>query len=345
MIKRRLNWLLTGWVALWLATAGLLVVLMPDAVRYAECWRTFYWDAHHIHDLLAGEGLGTLVSDFLTQFLATRCSAALMIGGLYATACLVIVALAGRWLQGRRLGIVAAVTVLGLGGVTAWWTMGKSSVRGTEGRWRSEMCLVHEQRWDNVLRLTDGRRLSNQLELNLRNLALAETGGLAKQFKAQPNADINHLVVLKIGSPEVAAMLSDIYWSMGEVSMSQYYAFEANEKMGNLSPRLLQRLALTNIVYGEYRVAEKYLKWLDKTLFYHKWAQHCRTLLRDEAVNNDPVLSLKRRCIPRENCFPSARSIPYDLEQLLKQCPEHRSSREYLEAIQSHSDATRPLPQ
>lgn len=88
---------------------------------------------------------------------------------------------------------------------------------------------------------------------------------------------------------EVAAfILSDIYLQMGFfpqqqlcfVNLSQRAAFEAMEAIPNYgkSGRSLQRLVETNIITGNYEVAQKYLDILDETLFYRKWAKKMRPL-------------------------------------------------------------------
>lgn len=316
----------------------LLAQILPDAVCFAEQWHTFYWDVEHCREVIRQEGQLQFVSDFFTQFLHARWSAAL----LYAIPCtLVCMLLRGLvapllnkyippvrpwlcWLLPVLLCVALAVT-------GCYFTV--QGMQGTGARFKGQMCLVARQDWTAILAQNERRTINNSLELNIHNLALAETGQLQQRLMEQPCRDVNSLFVLDIQSPYVAALLSDIYWSMGEISMSQMYAFEANEKMKNLSPRLLQRLVLTNIVFGHYAVARKYLKWLEKTIFYRGWANHYLQLLSDEAVASDVVLNQKRACIPVENGFPSAQSVVYDLQQIIDNNPSHRPSAEYLGAL------------
>ncbi|MDO4955874.1 MAG: DUF6057 family protein [Bacteroidales bacterium] len=315
------------------AYAAIVLVLawqLPDWIGFSEQWRTFYWDWAWVSENAHENGWLQVVSDFFVQFLANKWSAAL----LYALPCLLIwIALSAilkRWLKGWVLRI-APIAIM-LAGAWIFLCNGLQNIDSNQ-RFKGQMCLVGKANWQEIIKQSQGRTISNHLELNMLNLALAETGNLKDHLKDQPSQDVNALFVLKIESPYVSALLSDVYWSAGEISMSQYYAFEANEKMDNLSPRLLKRLALTNIAFGHYAVAEKYLKWLDKTLFYSDWSQKCRALLNDKAVEADPVLKLKRKCIPEENCFPSVSSIVYDLQKIVAKNPEHTTSQQYLDAL------------
>lgn len=314
---------------------GIFIALLPDSVGFAEQWRTFYWDAQYCCSVIEEHGVWQLISDFFVQFLATRWSAACLLALPATVVSGVLLSglqrLAKRCFQHVKplvLTLVLSALAIGMTSVLTFLV-----TQGRETRFRGQMCLVEDQNWEKIIGQCKNRKVNNLLELNMLNLSLAETGQLQKRLREQPCQDVNSLFVLQIHSPYVAALLSDIYWSMGEISMSQMYAFEANEKMNNLSPRLLKRLVLTNIVFGYYEVAAKYLNWLDKTLFYHAWSAHYRQLLNDVAVNKDLELRLKRACIPAQNVFPSAQSVMYDLEQILATNPEHATSAEYLSAI------------
>lgn len=316
--------------------SGLLWLTLPDWCGFDAQWHTFYWDSEYCLEQLSQHGGFTrLCQDFWLQFMERPLSAACA----WALPCLLVFWLLtsllrmalGRWSWGQRLAEPVSLLLVGCG---AWMLLCNGMMPITSAqRFKAQMCMVADEDWEKIIAQSQGRRLNNALEVNLRNLALAETDQLTSRLKEQPYNDIQSLVVLEIGSPYISAMLSDIYWTMGEISMSQMYAFETNEKLGNLSPRLLKRLVLTNIVFGHYKVAEKYLNWLDKTLNHSEWAKHYRTLLNDEAVEADPVLSVKRRCIPRQNCFPSLQSVRYDLQLIVAENPAHKPSKQYLEAI------------
>lgn len=313
-------------LSLYLLFALLLFALLPERIGFATLWKTFYWDMEYVRDLLAQPGgLSTLVTNFMVQFMANRWTAALLLALPCWLVCLGIDALISRWWP--RLSTLVSALAVAAG---AWVLLCDGLSKTTADKeFQTQMCQLARRDWQQLATSTKGT--NNLLELNLRNLAWAEMGQLPQHVMPQQGGDV--LVVSSFQSPYVAAMVSEIYWTMGEVAMSQCYAFQANEKLGNLSPLLLKRLAQTNIVYGQYDVARKYLRWLQKSLFDRDWAETYLTKLSDEAVEADPELRLKRRCIPGQNGFPSLRSVVYDLQQIIASNPEHKTSAQYLDAL------------
>ena len=305
--------------------------ILPDAFRFGECWHTFYWDGPWVSQRIADAGFKTLVDDFFTQFLATRWSASLMLSLGMALASWLLYSCVSKW--DRRGWCFFAVLTVGMGGFSLWLSH-QRAYQDVEGRFRNQMMLVHDGQWEEIIEQSSGRIVNNLLEQNLRNMALAETDQLDTRLMEQPCQNIYSIYVQDIQSLYVAAMLSDIYWSMGHVAFSQQYAFQTNEKMGNVSPRLLQRLADCAIIYGQYELAAKYLWWLDHTLFYRDWSRQRRVLLwDDEAVNAHPELGQLRRCLIAENRFSGSRGLDKDLQCIIDQCPEHRQTQQYLNAL------------
>lgn len=236
------------------------------------------------------------------------------------------------WKKGRPILLFSMGFSLSLAGTLA--ATGVFSKPSAQDRFTALMVLSGREDWKGIIDYAQRHPSANPLEINIVNLAYAELGQLADRFSRQRNPKVQDLFALEINSPYVAALLSDIYWSMGEISMSQMYAFEANEKLGNLSPRLLRRLVKTNILFGYYAVAEKYLNLLETNPSQRAFVRHYRSLLSDEAVSNDNELHTKQLCIPEENGFPSSRSLPYDLQVIVQKNPAHHTSAQYLRAIQ-----------
>lgn len=109
---------------------------------------------------------------------------------------------------------------------------------------------------------------------------------------------MNSIMTTDMNSLQVTMLLTDVFYAMGYVNMSQLCAFESQECIDNKSPYLWQRLVVTNLENGAYAVAEKYIHKLERTLAYRDWARERRKFLyNDAAVRRDPVLGLKRKCI------------------------------------------------
>ncbi|MDD4514277.1 DUF6057 family protein [Massilibacteroides sp.] len=188
--------------------------------------------------------------------------------------------------------------------------------------------------WDKIVNKCDKTPMTNLLYQNYLNVALAEKGVLADNLFSYPCVDIRSIYVTGNKTPYISALLSDVYFSMGHIALSQRYAFEANESVGNYSPRMIQRLVQTNLAYGYYGTAQKYLRLLNKTLFYKDWTiQHQHFLWDDKAIEQDSVLGAKRRCLFPDNRFSGYKGLDDDLKQIIIQNPSHKTTIQYLGSL------------
>jgi hypothetical protein len=133
----------------------------------------------------------------------------------------------------------------------------------------------------------------------------------------------------------VSALLSDLFFSMGHISRSRRMAVETNVcAKGAGNPRMLQRLVQTSLIYGAYPVAEKYIFLLEQTRNYKAWAQEQRLFLwNEEAIEQDSVLGLKRKCIPRTDFMEEVNSLETELLQIAGQNPAHKATLHYAGAL------------
>ena len=178
--------------------------------------------------------------------------------------------------------------------------------------------------WDEVLRLSQGP-ISNYLYLNYLNRALAEKGVLGDQAFAFNQHGPQGLMVGWDKTFSVSLLLSDVYFTLGEIALSQEMAFEANVSViGAGSPRCLMRLVQTNLIFGAYPIAEKYLRLLEQMPVYREWARQHRTFLYDDAaVKADPLLGMKRRGLPTASDLAGIHGLEHDLLLRAKQQPEY----------------------
>ena len=89
-----------------------------------------------------------------------------------------------------------------------------------------------------------------------------------------------------LGSRTAAYMMSDVYMYAGMVNMAQRASFEAMASIEDfsMSGRALQRLTETALVTGQYRVAEKYILILEKTVYYRDFARRMRELVENPSL-------------------------------------------------------------
>jgi len=194
---------------------------------------------------------------------------------------------------------------------------------------------MRTEQWDKLINRCEGKEIKNYLYLCCLNVALAEKGALADRMFSFNQRGVQGIYVPWNQTSQLSVLLSDVYFSMGHIALAQRMAFEGNESAPNsLGPRTLKRLVQTNIIYGFYPVAEKYLDLLEQTKYYRKWAhEHRRFLWNDIAVEKDSLLGMKRKCIPAENLLSEVKGLYVDLECIAKQNPAHRASIQYAGAL------------
>ena len=193
---------------------------------------------------------------------------------------------------------------------------------------------MRTEQWDKIIERSSGD-LRNYLYKCCLNVALAEKGELAEQMFSFDQQGLQSIYVSWNRVPHISVLLTDIYFSMGHIAMAQRMAFEANESMPNAGgSRMLKRLVQTNLIYGTYPIAEKYIDLLEQTTYYKEWArEHRRFLWNDEAIANDSLLNIKRSCILRPNTLSELHGLHVDLEYIARQNPDHQASIQYAGAI------------
>jgi hypothetical protein len=185
--------------------------------------------------------------------------------------------------------------------------------------------------WDQILEQSQGQ-LTNLLYMNYLNLALSERGELAQKTFSYDQRGPYALQVKSNKTTHVYILLSDIYFSMGAIYLSQQQAFEGNQsEVGRGNPRLWQRLVQTNLIIGAYPVAEKYIAMLEKSLYYADWAtDHRKFLYNDAVVEADPLLGSKRKCLPVVSDLSTIISQAHDLRMIAEANPSATHAIEYL---------------
>ena len=190
--------------------------------------------------------------------------------------------------------------------------------------------LAAREDWGGIITLCSESDSLQFKDVYMLNLALAETGQLGERAFEFPQAGSAGLMPEWDRTVEAAEWLSDIYFAMGHIALSQRMAFEATVCSDSFNARMYRRLVQTNIIYGAYPVAEMYISALEKQGKYASWARYQRAYLSDEAVASDSLYSLKRACIPSEDFMSEYRGIDEDLKDIVRQNPLHRSTMDYL---------------
>lgn len=151
--------------------------------------------------------------------------------------------------------------------------------------------LVRNHQWQKILDKARGQTANTPFGVSCVNYALAMTGQLNDHLFEYYQNGAEGLFPSFVRDMTSPVPTSDIFYSLGMINDAERYAFEAQEAIPNYrkSGRLMQRMIQCEIVNGNYRVADKYLRMLRKSLFYHSWAERQMQLSgNDRAVNADP---------------------------------------------------------
>lgn len=190
--------------------------------------------------------------------------------------------------------------------------------------------------WDEILN-SKYLRLNSYLIANYCNLALSHQGRLLDNLFAFPQQGVNTLMVqgeYAEMSIETFVASPHIFYQMGNIAVARNKAFDASVAFQYGNPTIAQMLAKTNIVYGDYPIAERYLNMLKKTWGYADWARRYEKFLyNDAAVEADPELGLKRKDLPRESPDIMSRGVYVDLLNILDGGTPDRAVFEYAVAF------------
>ncbi len=247
---------------------------------------------------------------------------------------LVVTSFTLRNLKGsKRLHYAAFIGQLIIVPLIVYWLMPIYGQRSS-AEYKKMDYYVRMERWNDLVE-ESRKPITNFLHAYYLNIALMETEQLGKQFLRFDQKGIRGLVpTLDKGFPTLI-VLNELNFTLGDIAASQQFTFESNLTISNNgSPRLYKRLVQTNLINGEYPVAEKYIKLLEQTHAYKKWAKEQRRFLyNDNAVENDPLLGKKRRRRPAENYLQMANDPVYKTKCLLNADPLNRAAFDYLASI------------
>lgn len=194
---------------------------------------------------------------------------------------------------------------------------------------------ARNEKWNEVINCASTSK-GGPMQTSFLNLALAKNGELSDKMFLYNQQGVKGLMPDWEYSTFSSSLLSNISFSMNDVALSQKHAFEGNQaSVSDGCPRLLKRLVETNLLFGAYPVAEKYIEKLEKTLFYKNWATNQRKYLNNHAwIEKDPVLGPKRKALFDANHKPIVNSdLIKELEQLAINHPDDQTSMDYLTAF------------
>ena len=166
--------------------------------------------------------------------------------------------------------------------------------------------LVRTEQWDKIIEKAEKKQATTPLSVSCVNLALSQKGQLADRlFEFYQNGG-EGLFPTFTRDMISSVSTAEIFFRLGMVNDAERYMFEAQEAIPNYrkSARLTRRIVECEIINGNYLVAAKLLRRLQKTLFYSNWANQMMALLGNEkAINRHPVYGKLRKYREKKQDF------------------------------------------
>ena len=194
--------------------------------------------------------------------------------------------------------------------------------------------LVRTEQWDKIIEKAEKKPATTPLSVSCVNLALSQKGMLADrlfEFYQNGSEGLFPTFTRDMISPVSTA---EIFFRLGMVNDAERYMFEAQEAIPNYrkSARLTRRIIECEIINGNYQVAAKLLRRLQKTLFYSNWANQMMALLGNEkTINQHPIYGKLRKYREKKQDFLfSDREMDQMLGLLFLNDNHNRMAYEYL---------------
>ena len=227
-----------------------------------------------------------------------------------------------------RVALVS-IAVLAVGG---WWVIGHSFDPLKYNLIEYDF-LVRTRQWGKIIEKAERQQPTRPFDVSCVNLALAMQGQLSDRlFDFFQNGAEGLFPSFQRDMTSPLPPCETFYW-LGMVNDAERYAFEAQEAIPNhrKSGRLTRRIIECNIINGHHEVAMKYLRMLERTVFYQKWAKEQKAIIKAGKVNEDPVYGRLRSFRQKKQDFLfSDTEMDQMLGLLFVQNYDNRMAFEYL---------------
>ncbi len=165
------------------------------------------------------------------------------------------------------------------------WIMWKSVNFGKEEIMEYDF-YVRMRKWENIVKKAEKDYPTSPLSVTCLNLALAKQGQLGERMFEFFQNGVDGLIPSFVKDYTIPMISGEVYYHLGFVNTAQRYSFEAMEALPDYqkSVRTIKRLAETSLINGNFALSRKYLKILQKTLYYKKWAVYFEKAMESKKV-------------------------------------------------------------
>jgi hypothetical protein len=186
--------------------------------------------------------------------------------------------------------------------------------------------------WNGVIKHQETRQSKNLVAQYYFNTALSENGMLCdRMFFAPQDYGTMSMMIPWNSQISINRLFRGVYfyYSIGLINEAHRWAFESMVIQG-YRPENIKLLIKTDLINGHYKVAEKYISVLKKTLHYRNLAKRYEAmLLNPELIQSDPELGEKIRLKPQDDFIITIRNPQKNIASLLQSNPSNKKAFEY----------------
>ena len=324
-----------GLLSLLFATAIFFVCLFPyrAILNYHEQMHLFRWNSYYFREQFTSlEGAVEYIVSFITQFFYIGWLGALVV----ALLAVLLQLLTWKLLKIVHYHKAILYPLTFLLPVLLFYFVFIPKEHKNDSAFRESIeydYLVRDQAWYKIMVKSYNHPPETMNGIWCTNYALAKRGVLLDDmFYYKQDGPDGLLMDAQRMQPLALFSLSDIAFDLGLINTAERFAFDVKQRIpdNHKSGRIYKRLAETNLINQNYKVAQKYMQILQSTLFYRNWANHNIGLLWDEnAIESDSTYSTKRRVRQKSN-DQLAQVKDQMLEELVKECPDNKMASDYL---------------
>jgi hypothetical protein len=235
------------------------------------------------------------------------------------------------WLVSMMNGWKMRLMLLALGILPTWLLFGLPEIKKLQGpdlileKDFAVDCEYYFGNHDKVIRMVEGSEKWTDQMLFFYNLAQAQRGELPDHLLKFTQ---NYLGTFEKIGPETPMLtirnMNELYWALGDMTFTERAAMMTNVfSHNNRNVRMMRRLAECNIVSGDSLAAEKYLRILDKTFVYSKWAKNIRQ-------NGKQIYQKKIQMVNQRDTISITDNAHFLMMQLLDTNPDNTIALDYI---------------
>ena len=153
-------------------------------------------------------------------------------------------------------------------------------------------CEYYFGNYNRVINMVEKDKNPNQYMKFYHDLIMAQFRSQPASLKKYPNKDIGTFETLE-ANPSLLTIhaLNELYWVLDDMTFCERAAMLGNIYSPNCrNIRMVKRLAEINLVRGNYAATRKYLRILQKTFVWKRWADRVFASLDKHATDEEKAL-------------------------------------------------------